>query len=274
MNDHGKQRVAELLIDRATDSLTVVEQQELASLLTQLKASDERSYDELVANMQVTVIESDMKQLPKHLRNQVIDQAQPFVSPDAVHSEVKPETRTVTAGSYRREMLAWLATSACLALAAFLWFQPDRSDSQIVQNTSLIAVSSEKALNEFIAGKGNENVFKVSLGSGNHDSGKDCQASVVWDRKLKRGFLTVNNLATNEPTVEQYQLWIIDKKRGDEDRPNAGVFDISKPGVNVFEFRSELPIFEAQGFAVTVEKSGGVAVSDLSKISLANLGTE
>ena len=81
---------------------------------------------------------------------------------------------------------------------------------------------------------------------------------------MQKGFIDLSGLAVNDPKVEQYQLWILDKSK---ERPNAGVFDITA-GKNIFEFRPGIDFTAADGFAVTIEKPGGVVVSDLSRVPL------
>ena len=271
MSEIRNNRLEELLIDRATDVLSEVENDELQSLLEQEQLQDDFSYEELVVGMQDSYFNADVTPLPDRIRTSVINQVESLMhSEDAPPLAPKVSTKELSSEDgtrvrSRREIWAWCATAASLAVAAFLWMQPDKAQP-------LIAASTPAALNRFMASGNSTDKFTVNLSAGNHASGKNGQATVHWDRKLKRGFLSLNNVSVNDPTAEQYQLWIIDETRGKEDRPSAGVFNIEKDGVSIFEFRSDLKIDAAQGFAITVEKPGGVAKSDLSKISMLNLG--
>ena len=91
--------------------------------------------------------------------------------------------------------------------------------------------------------------------------------SVTWDSKSQTGFMRLNMLPINDASVEQYQLWIIDPKRDDEPI-DGGVFDIAQRGDTIISIRAKLNVIDPAGFAVTVEKPGGVVVSDQSRLPL------
>ena len=80
------------------------------------------------------------------------------------------------------------------------------------------------------------------------------------------------NLAAMDPSKEQFQLWIFDKTRDDKFPVDGGVFDLDAAtldpatGEYVVRINSTLPIREPAAFAVTVEKPGGVVVSDRSRV--------
>ncbi|SFH81306.1 anti-sigma factor [Halpernia frigidisoli] len=74
-------------------------------------------------------------------------------------------------------------------------------------------------------------------------------ANIYWDSS-KKVYLKVNNLPA-APKGEQYQLWaIVDGKP-----VSAGMFDDSQPE----KIQSMAVIDKAQAFAITLEKTGGVA---------------
>ncbi len=290
--------LSDLLIQRATSGLSKIEEVELKRLLEQQNVDDDLSFDAAVCAVDQSRIGKgdEMLSMPAHLRSLVISESANYVGA-AVATEESVVPGSVMPGSVMRsqpsaatqvrEMLGWLAAAACLILAAFAWYsKPAASGGPDVANqtgsnqtganqnganqTPLIAEKSAIDFEDFKIDA--SRIFEVAMDPGNDETGKDASATVYWDEETKRGFVKVAGLNVNDPAVEQYQLWVIDKKRGVADRPNAGVFDIAESGEAIFEFRSELKVFEAQGFAVTVEKPGGVAVSDLSRIALANLG--
>lgn len=99
-------------------------------------------------------------------------------------------------------------------------------------------------------------------------SGADSKLGrVVWDTASQSGFMKFTALPINDPIVQQYQLWIIDPKRDDEP-VDGGVFDIASPGDAYIPIRAKLNVIEPAGFAITVEKPGGVVVSDQSRLPL------
>ena len=74
-------------------------------------------------------------------------------------------------------------------------------------------------------------------------------------------------LAPNDPTREQYQLWIFDKDRPAETPVDGGVFDVDPAtGEVVIAIDPKVRVTDATMFAVTVEKPGGVVVSKRERI--------
>lgn len=90
---------------------------------------------------------------------------------------------------------------------------------------------------------------------------------IAWDSASQTGFMNLTALPVNDPAVEQYQLWIIDPKRDDEP-VDGGVFDISQVGDSYVPIQAKLNVIDPVGFAITVEKPGGVVVSDQSRLPL------
>ncbi len=83
---------------------------------------------------------------------------------------------------------------------------------------------------------------------------------VIWSTAAQQGVLRVAGIPASEPESSQYQLWIVDPSRDDEP-VDGGVFDVGENGALV-EFRPRLPVSDPRAFAVTLEKAGGVVVSD------------
>ncbi|MEX0670934.1 MAG: anti-sigma factor [Pirellulales bacterium] len=94
---------------------------------------------------------------------------------------------------------------------------------------------------------------------------------VVWSQSRQQGFMRFRGLAANDPTVEQYQLWIFDADR-DEDYPvDGGVFDVAasdSDGEIVVAIDARLPVGKPTLFAITVERPGGVVVSSRERLPL------
>jgi anti-sigma-K factor RskA len=85
---------------------------------------------------------------------------------------------------------------------------------------------------------------------------------VVWDPVKQKGFLHFTGLASNDPKVSQYQIWIFDAARDPRYPIDAGVFDVpANVGEVIIPMTAALDVSKAAAFAVTVEKPGGVVVS-------------
>lgn len=92
---------------------------------------------------------------------------------------------------------------------------------------------------------------------------------VVWSDSAQAGVMRFRQLAANDPTKEQYQLWIFDAS-GDERYPvDGGVFNVEAGGKETLvPITPAIRVTKATLFVVTVEKPGGVVVSDRSRIAL------
>jgi len=89
---------------------------------------------------------------------------------------------------------------------------------------------------------------------------------VVWSDSAQRGYMRFVGLPQNDPSDMQYQLWIVDAERGMSQRISGGVFNADESGEIVVPIDDpEIPVNEAAAFALTIEKPGGVWVSDMSR---------
>ena len=108
----------------------------------------------------------------------------------------------------------------------------------------------------------------------------DVIGDVVWSDTLNKGYMRISGLAVNDPSMEQYQLWIFDATRPTGELPqfgeglltqrpiDGGVFDMSDDGEVIIEINAKLFVQNAAAFAITVEPPGGVVVSDRSRVPL------
>ena len=93
------------------------------------------------------------------------------------------------------------------------------------------------------------------------DPYKGISGEVIWNDKKQEGYMSLENLAVNDPTKNQYQLWIVDPER-DELPVDGGVFDITqKDGKQIIPIRNALAITKPVAFVITLEQPGGVVKS-------------
>mgnify|MGYP001226683698 FL=1 len=84
---------------------------------------------------------------------------------------------------------------------------------------------------------------------------------VIWNDEKQEGYMSLENLVVNDPTINQYQLWIVDPER-DELPVDGGVFDITqKDGTQIIPIRNTLAITKPVAFVITLEQPGGVVKS-------------
>jgi len=157
----------------------------------------------------------------------------------------------------RREAFAWLGLAAALLLAVTLWVS---SPSDVVRTAS-VEQQRERLIEEA------DDVLQVSWTAGKTPFQEDVSGDVLWSNAKQAGFMRFKGMPVNDPSVEQYQLWIVDPKR-DEQPIDGGVFDIGSSGEVVIPIDSKLRVIAPDAFAVTIEQPGGVVVSSQERLPL------
>jgi len=155
-----------------------------------------------------------------------------------------------------RESFAWLCAAASIALTLFVVL-PEKSNRTITaseQRNTLIASASDLTRVTWTSTEP-EKTNQKDLGE------------VVWSNQQQKGFMTIRGLPKNDPKKEQYQLWIIDPSR-DEKPIDGGVFDITSDIESIVPINAKLAVGQPTVFAITVEKPGGVVVSDQKRLPL------
>jgi anti-sigma-K factor RskA len=89
---------------------------------------------------------------------------------------------------------------------------------------------------------------------------------VVWSDAKQEGYMRFTNLPKNDASVSTYQLWIFDETQSDKTPIDGGTFDVNADGEVIIPIDAKLKARGAKAFAITVEKPGGVVVSDRKKI--------
>lgn len=85
---------------------------------------------------------------------------------------------------------------------------------------------------------------------------------VVWDTQAQGGFMTFAGLPPIDASKEVYQLWIIDADRPGEHPVDGGTFTVDASGKVIVPFYARVKVGKPVAFAVTIERPGGVVVSD------------
>lgn len=95
--------------------------------------------------------------------------------------------------------------------------------------------------------------------------GEGAGGSVRWSAELQQGVVVLSGLAVNDPSQSQYQIWIIDKHREGPPVP-AAAFDVEAEGELRVAFDPALVIAEPSAFVITVERPGGMVVSERDRV--------
>lgn len=190
-------------------------------------------------------------------------------APAAVRAALSPAAARGT-GAGAGAWMGWLAAAACLAVAAGVWTaRPSASSSTPVAVGPSGGNGAGLIVDSVVARADTLNIDWKPLPD--DTCREQCAGRVIWNNELQQGWMVFKGLAVNDPTQFQYQLWIFDK---DQKHPvDGGVFDIAQARFNdkgeiVVAIRPAIKVSSPQAFAVTVEKPGGVVVSDQTRIAV------
>lgn len=261
-----RERLLELLADRAVQGLSAPEAAELERLLEIVPgARAEADAFDLAAAAADLAMAGPIEPMPESVRAALRQQAESFAARPSRMNAIDPAV-LATIGSADSErfrlspFLGWLAAAACLAIALVGWFgrgpksPPTPIDPAAARTALLAAANDVKRWNWTALGE---------LQAAN------IAGETVWSTSRQEGYMTFSGLPVNNPNADQYQLWIFDPAQSDKTPIDGGVFNVaSADGTVVVPMDPKLRVSDAAMFAVTIEKPGGVVVSDRSRLVL------
>lgn len=285
-------RLRSLLADRATEGLSEPDARELERCLDDYPGFPDECLDLAAAEFDLAFSRGATEELPSGLRERLQSDAlewmrqrpvataelSPVLSatggrpsprasagrhsaPRAPSSDASrpAQGRAVVAAAESRAprggwlgALGWLGAAACLAVILRLqWPAPTPGEAR----AALLATTPDAVVlpwsplddSRFAAVKGD----------------------VVWSASKREGYLRLIDFPASEATDQQYQLWIVDGDR-DSKPVDGGIFDIARHERDtVVPIRAALDCPSPDAFALTLEKRGGVVVSDGPLLTLA-----
>jgi hypothetical protein len=296
MNEEGEDitRLTELAIDRLVGALTEQEMAEYRSLRARHPEFTEADLERSVA---VLHLASGVRPepLPERLNTHLAAGATDYLGA-ASHAQAHEPAERNPGRQAWRPVGGWLAAAACLVLALVIWEErpvrvimvpapsvappvvratPESSPPVAASKPTPTPVPSverpaaiDPAVERAHLLASNPHVLLRPWRAGNDAAGLTVSGDVVWDPRSQTGFMRFFGLRRNEPNAEQYQLWIFDARRDDRYPVDGGVFNITgaKQG-DVIPIKAALSVAVPLTFAVTIEKPGGVVVSDRTRIA-------
>ncbi|MEO1534725.1 MAG: anti-sigma factor [Planctomycetota bacterium] len=163
--------------------------------------------------------------------------------------------------------IGWLAAAACLVVAATAWWPASSVSGPVSGPVSSGGdpIAAEQRMDRLV-----ETAADLTRWDWNawDPAFAEVTGEVVWSEAAQEGYMVLTGMPANDPSVEQYQLWVVDASRGTplEVPPvDGGVFDVADDGRVVIPVRCAILARDVVAFAVTIEQPGGVVVSDRTR---------
>jgi anti-sigma-K factor RskA len=252
-------RIEELLVADVTEGLDAQASEELAMLL-EAKPGRTEGYAEVAAAITLAS-HGEVEPLPAGLRDALLESI-----PTAT-------TSTAPQRDTRRNAWVWaaLALSVAALVAAFLRptpsvVSPGTPSLVFMPPAEPAPVPVRTARDRWL--ESHDDAQVLAWAAGPHTTGRRVRGDVAWSPADQGGYMRFRGLRPLDPEVAVYQLWIFDAKRDERYPVDGGVFSVES-GLEevVVPIDPALPVSDATLFAVTVEKPGGVVVSDRSRIA-------
>lgn len=251
--DQSIERLEELQVASSLFGLSPEEQLEYDNLEADGISSTYKIAD-IISGIDLICSLGASMDLPERLRTKIASDAKYHLSQNEQErsSQIRPQAS-------RQPILPWaIALAASLLLVASLarnWF-PEKN---------VPAPSANELRAELLAKASDAVVVNWSQGT---TPVSNASGDIVWSAAQQQGYMRFTNLPVNDPTKEQYQLWIFDRNQDAKTPVDGGVFDIANAAESVVAFHPKLVANRVYLFAVTIEKPGGVVVSDRSRLPL------
>ena len=240
----------DLLAMRSCQPLSYTEELELNHLLDEFPEYTPDYFEPITALADSTMYIHDQQNLssmPKSIKNQIIKN---FRSENEGSSILK-----IFKNIFQTPKLAWamtclLAIGTSMSMIEFRNYETNYRNLPVKK--ALLEISSDDLIEYNWFAQTNEFC--------------DCSGNVIWSDDGQRGFITLAGLPMNDPTQNQYQIWIVDPNMH-ANPVDGGVFDIvTGDAPKIIPINPKLPIGKAKGFAITLEQPGGVVISEQSLI--------
>lgn len=246
------ERLFDLLADRSVSLLDDNAQAELDALLAAHPNAEDGSFEH-AATALMLALAGPIEPMPAELQSRIVNSLQssaPATSLRLTQPIADPKRSRLVMWGWS----GWLAAAACLVIAVSLVMnRPTQSRSP----------SLAEARGQFLQLAADAQ--RTNWADWDNPEQPGVTGEVAWSEAEQRGYMTFSGLAVNDPTVEQYQLWIIDE-RGMEQRISGAIFNCdTQTGECVVEISPGIEVHNAAAFAVTIEKPEGVWVSDMSR---------
>lgn len=274
MNEERQDMFYDLLAQKAIFGLDENEQLELDAFGFASAEAEFHSLEVAAAAISMAGL-SSLEPLPAHLYSKIIKKAPKFVGVRSLETESDlPPTTSRYAGesSARPSWFGWLgwtaAAAACIALAVNVYltqFRPGYDTAVAPPVTVPQPLTIAQLREEFLLST--PDLTKANWAAGNVKDIKQIAGDIVWSDEKQAGFMRFRGLPIKTAPDHCYQLWIFDTTQDKATPIDGGIFDVNIDGEIIIPIKAKLQAARPYQFALTIERHGGVVVSDQENIA-------
>ena len=210
--------------------------------------------------------------MPAHLRANIRASAERYFDEKETAIASARNVPAVSVETQRPSIMNWLgwavAAAACLALIANIYFTRPQiiigsgpTPTPTIDSPPTLAQQRQKLIDSAT------DIKRASWGKGNVKEIADVSGDIVWSDREQAGYMVLRGLPVNDKARQQYQLWIFDETQSDKTPIDGGVFDVNQNGEVTIRVNAKLKASNPKLFAITIEKPGGVVVSERGRIA-------
>ncbi len=263
-------RTLDLLCEQALYGLTEEQLRELGTLDEKALGSLDAQELELTAARLSLIGIEETAQLPEHLFSKILADSKSHIKVEQ-NVFTKPRTEPVSPKETSGGLFGWLgwaaAAVACIALVVTIF--NTRGTTEVAGPTPPVQtndVLTPAQLRQRLI-ETEQALVRAEWAKGNVPQSEGISGDVVWSDSKQEGFMRIKGLPVNDAAKEQYQLWIFEDGKLEAHPKDGGVFDVNDAGEVIIPINAKLKTIDPKAFAITVEKPGGVVVSERDKIA-------
>lgn len=255
------ERLLDLKIMEASYGLSREESAELKGLVSEFPEWEgDESLELTAASIQLAGMSSEA--MPAHLMESIGSEFSRLYPGNGEESQKVAKSVNEKIGIFDTKWLGWSLAGAFGALLLFNMFS--NTAVQDVVDQTPPAISEQQQLSELV--NSSTDLVRNNWESPSPEKPLEFEGEVVWSESKQQGFMRFKGLPLNDKAKETYQLWIFDENQKAETPVDGGIFDSETGGELIVPIKAKLEVKNAQMFAITVEKPGGVVVSDREKL--------
>lgn len=249
-------RLLELLADRATGALSDADRAELEAILS----AQEREMDAAVAGLLQAFADPAPRGMPAGLKDRLGEEGLRLMAAGRLRlsSDSTEPAQHRAPVAHRFPSGGWMAAAVLAIVAAAGWWP--RLAGPPTYRQELARLTEEDPATEIVE-------FDAMKDPA---AGAGLKGRIYWSQAQQQGYMRIKDLASNDPSREQYQFWFFDKSR--EHPVDGGVFNLADgqldraTGEYIIPIHAKLTVREPVMFAVTVEQPGGVVVTKKERV--------